>query len=201
MLESNGHGNDATPCNETAMSVSLTPSLSRKRARGSKSLREFHVKIYSLRELFRNLHEIGAMLKKILFLLLWLPPAMAGADCINVNLGVTGKIYCLEVANTDKLLRKGLQGRHSLPRNGGMLFVFPTDATRVMWMKDTLMTLDMLFLDDSGGIRSMDTRISPSDIKLYAQARYVIELAGGTAEKLQLAPGYKVSLPAIRLEP
>ena len=45
VFPSNGHGNDATPCNETAISVSLTPSLSRKRARGSKSLRVFHVKV------------------------------------------------------------------------------------------------------------------------------------------------------------
>lgn len=117
------------------------------------------------------------------------------AECINVVLGSADSVYCLERADSDQSRKTGLQGRRSLPVNGGMLFVFPDAAPRVMWMKDTLMTLDIIFLDDEGTVTSMASRVSPSRIKLFSSARYVIELAGGTAEKLGLWPGDKVMLP------
>lgn len=129
-----------------------------------------------------------------LSLLLMLSPALAEADCVNMGLGSTKKIYCLEVADTDQMRKTGLQGRRSLPKLGGMLFVFPDDAPRVMWMKNTRMTLDIIFLDNEGTIRNLASRVSPSKIKLFSPARYVIELAGGTAEKLDLWPGDRVLL-------
>lgn len=122
-------------------------------------------------------------------------PVLAEANCVNVELGVAKKIYCLEVVDTDQARKTGLQGRRSLPRFGGMLFVFPDDAPRIIWMKNTLITLDIIFLDDEGAVRSMASRVSPSKIKLFSSARYVIELAGGSAEKLDLWPGDKVLLP------
>ena len=126
---------------------------------------------------------------------LWmLSPVLAKADCMNVVLGAVGKIYCLEVADTEQTRKTGLQGRRSLSEDGGMLFVFSDDAPRVMWMKDTVITLDILFLDNDGAVRSMASRVSPSKIKLYSSARYVIELAGGTVEKLDLWPGDRVLL-------
>lgn len=130
-----------------------------------------------------------------LSLLLMLSPALAEADCVNMVLGSTKKIYCLEVADTDQMRKAGLQGRRSLPKLGGMLFVFPDDAPRVMWMKNTLMTLDIIFLDNEGIVKNMASQVSPSQIKLFSSARYVIELAGGTVEKLDLWPGDKVLLP------
>jgi hypothetical protein len=137
-------------------------------------------------------------LKKLFFALsffLLLSPVMAIAGCVSVNLGAAGKAFCLEVADTDQARKTGLQGRRSLPRFGGMLFIFSDDAPRVMWMKDTRMTLDIIFLDNDGVVRSLASRVSPSKIKLFSPARYVIELAGGTAEKLDLWPGDKVLLP------
>lgn len=124
-----------------------------------------------------------------------LSPVLAGADCVNIELGAAKEIYCLEVAESDQARKTGLQGRRSLPRAGGMLFVFPEDAPRVMWMKDTLLTLDIIFLDDKGTVRSLASRVPPGKIKLFSSARYVIELAGGTAEKLDLWPGDMILLP------
>lgn len=123
-----------------------------------------------------------------------LSPALAIADCVNVRLGAAGEVYCLELADTEQAHKTGLQGRRSLPRFGGMLFIFPDDAPRVMWMKNTRMTLDIIFLDNEGTIRNLASRVPPSKIKLFSSARYVIELAGGTAEKLDLWPGDKVLL-------
>lgn len=124
-----------------------------------------------------------------------LVPALAQAGCINAELGAAREVYCLEMADDHRARELGLQGRKSLPKRGGMLFVFPDDAPRVFWMKNTLMTLDIIFIDDQGVIRSLASRVSPGKIKLFASARYVIELAGGTAEKLDLWPGDKVLLP------
>ena len=112
-----------------------------------------------------------------------------------MKVGLGAATYCLEVADTEQARQTGLQGRRSLSELGGMLFVFPENAPRVMWMKDTLMTLDMLFIDDEGIVLSMASRVPPSSIKLYSNARYVIELAAGTVEMLDLWPGDKVSLP------
>lgn len=124
-----------------------------------------------------------------------LSPVLAIADCVNVKLGSAEEIFCLELADTEQARKTGLQGRRSLPKFGGMLFVFPDDAPRVMWMKDTRMTLDIIFLDNDGVVRSLASRVSPSKIKLFSSARYVIELAGGTVEGLNLWPGDKVLLP------
>lgn len=111
---------------------------------------------------------------------------------MSVKFGVDKETYCLEVADTDQAREVGLQERESLPKRGGMVFIFQDDAPRVFWMKKTLMTLDIIFLDDEGVVRSLASRVSPSKIKLYSSARYVIELAGGTVEKLNLWPGDKV---------
>ena len=119
-------------------------------------------------------------------------PVSAKAGCMSVKFGVDKETYCLEVADTDQAREVGLQERESLPKRGGMVFIFQDDAPRVFWMKKTLMTLDIIFLDDEGVVRSLASRVSPSKIKLYSSARYVIELAGGTVEKLNLWPGDKV---------
>jgi len=130
----------------------------------------------------------------LIFLLLIIlqSPISAKAGCMDVKLGVARETYCLEVADTNQTREAGLQGRKSLPKLGGMLFIFPDDAQRVFWMKKTLMTLDIVFLDNDGIVRSLASRVSPGKIKLYSSARYVIELAGGTAEKLDLWPGDRV---------
>lgn len=114
---------------------------------------------------------------------------------MKVVLGVAKEVYCLEVADTYQAREMGLQRRKSLPEHGGMVFMFSDDAPRVFWMKDTLMTLDIVFLDNDGVVRSMASRVSPGKIKLFSSARFVVELPGGTAEKLDLWPGDKVIFP------
>lgn len=120
---------------------------------------------------------------------------LAKADCVNVKLGISGEVFCLELADTEQSQKTGLQGRRSLSKFGGMLFVFPEDAPRVMWMKNTRITLDIIFIDNKGTVVSLASRVSPGRIRLCSSARYVIELAGGTVERLDLWPGDKVLLP------
>lgn len=76
-----------------------------------------------------------------------------------------------------------------------MIFIFPENEPRVFWMKETLIELDILFLDDAGEVQSLVTRVQPGPVKLYASAKYVIELPGGEGEAMGLWPGDKVQFP------
>ncbi|MDP2785170.1 MAG: DUF192 domain-containing protein [Sulfurimicrobium sp.] len=122
-------------------------------------------------------------------------PVHAKDSCVPVHFVAAKESFCLEVADTFASREAGLQNRDSIPSRGGMIFVFPENAPRVFWMKDTLLELDILFLDGAGVVRGLVTRVPPGPIKLYAPARYVIELPGGTGEALGLWPGDKVLLP------
>lgn len=121
--------------------------------------------------------------------------AHAEGSCAPVHFVAAKESFCLEVADTKASRETGLQGRGRLPKQGGMLFIFPEDESRVFWMKETLIELDIIFLDEAGVVQSFVTRVPPGPIKLYAPAKYVIELAGGEGEAMGLWPGDKVLLP------
>ena len=54
----------------------------------------------------------------------------------------------LEVARTPREQERGLMNREWIPENGGMLFVFPDDAIRSFWMRDTIVGLDLVFIGE-----------------------------------------------------
>jgi uncharacterized membrane protein (UPF0127 family) len=95
----------------------------------------------------------------------------------------------LETASTPAQQERGLMNRTSLSQHTGMIFVFPSDSQVSFWMKDTLIPLDMIFVDSGGTVRRVFARVPvvtpntpDSAIPLEtARARYVIELAAGEA--------------------
>lgn len=115
--------------------------------------------------------------------------------CVPVRFELAKEPFCLEVADTYASRETGLQNRNNLSKRGGMIFIFPENEPVLFWMKDTLIELDIIFLDSAGVIQSMVTRVPPSPIKIYGSARYVIELSGGEGEAMGIWPGDKVSLP------
>jgi len=128
-------------------------------------------------------------------------PAHAEEPCVPVHFAAAKESFCLEVADTFASRETGLQNRTGLPSRGGMIFVFPGNEPRIFWMKDTFIELDIFFLDGAGVVQSFVTRVPPGPIKLYAPARYVIELPGGAGEALGLWPGDKVLLPKRLMRP
>ena len=137
-----------------------------------------------------------------LALLLIALPVRAEKHCLPVSFfPQTSEVFCLEVADTYASRETGLQNRLSLPKNGGMIFVFPENAPRVFWMQNTMMELDFLFLDDDGIVQNLVTHVQPGAIKIYGPARYVIELPGGVGETLGLWPGDKVLFAKENLQP
>jgi hypothetical protein len=108
--------------------------------------------------------------------------------------------FSIELALSDAQMEQGLMFRRSLAPNAGMLFDFRSLTNVSMWMKNTLIPLDMLFLDTQGRIIDIHERAVPYStdvIAAKAPARYVIELNGGTAARLGIKPGDQATSPAI----
>ena len=106
--------------------------------------------------------------------------------------------YNLEVADTHQKLMKGLMYRKSMPLDHGMLFVFsPLHPQPVaMWMKNTYISLDMLFLNEEKIIIGIAEKTVPMSLKTIAPTKkkvsYVIELNGGEVQKHNIKIGDKV---------
>ncbi|HEX2138826.1 MAG TPA: DUF192 domain-containing protein, partial [Woeseiaceae bacterium] len=103
------------------------------------------------------------------------------------------------LAETSAQHRRGLMFVRDLPRLTGMLFVYPESAMRSMWMKNTYIPLDMLFIRADGVVSSIarDTEpLSLASIPSEEPIRYVLELNAGVTEELGIGPGSVVHLPA-----
>ena len=104
----------------------------------------------------------------------------------------------VELARTDAQRARGLMDRASLADDAGMLFLFEETADHSFWMKNTLIPLDMLFVDSGGCVVKVHERARPGDlstIKANVPVALVVELAGGTAATLGLAKGDRVVRP------
>jgi uncharacterized membrane protein (UPF0127 family) len=128
--------------------------------------------------------------------------ATAGAPA-PITVSIKGKPFQLEVAVTEDQHARGLMFRESMPADHGMLFVFDTPGLYSFWMHNTLIPLDILFLDPSGKIVDIHTR-KPKDetgMPPRAPAQFVIELNADTAKNLNLNIGDTIPLPNKYLKP
>lgn len=100
--------------------------------------------------------------------------------------------FLVELAVTDQEQALGLMFRPSLAADAGMLFVYPYEQEILMWMKNTLIPLDMIFADAAGRIVSIAHRTVPHSLEIVSSrrlAKLVLEVNGGTADRLGLQPG------------
>ncbi len=107
-------------------------------------------------------------------------------------------LFKVWVANTEAHRQQGLMFVKSLPDNTGMLFIFDRPQPLQMWMKNTLIPLDMIFIDADGRIDSIAVNTTPMSLKIVASKRAVLgvlELAGGTTEQLGIHAGAIVKHP------
>lgn len=105
----------------------------------------------------------------------------------------------VEVARTSKDRERGLMFRTSLPEDAGMLFDFHGEQTILMWMKNTPLPLDMIFVSRAGRVVSVTQGAEPFSEKVIssgAAASAVIEVNAGTARRLSVAVGDVVRHPA-----
>ncbi|MEL6868203.1 MAG: DUF192 domain-containing protein [Pseudomonadota bacterium] len=96
------------------------------------------------------------------------------------------------VADTRAQKARGLMYVRNMPPRAGMLFDYEQPRQMSMWMKNTLIPLDILFIDADGDVINIardTTPLSLDSISTVAPARYVLELNAGVADALQLAAG------------
>jgi uncharacterized membrane protein (UPF0127 family) len=109
-------------------------------------------------------------------------------------------VFSVELAVTEREKTHGLMFRRSVPDFTGMLFDFGTDQPQIMWMKDTYVSLDMIFIQSDGRIRRIAENTRPQSKKLIRSGgpvRAVLEVAAGTARKLGIEPGDRVESPVL----
>ena len=105
--------------------------------------------------------------------------------------------FTLEWATTPREREHGLMGRKSMPADHGMIFDFGTEQSVIFWMKDTPLSLDMVFIAADGTVRNVAHRAVPFALDMIpsgAPVRYVLEVNGGTAERLGIVPGTTVEI-------
>lgn len=105
----------------------------------------------------------------------------------------------VEVVRTPAARTQGLMYRTTLGDDEGMLFVFDETSDHGFWMKNTFLSLDMLFLDEAGAVVGVHERATPQStatISIGRPSRYVLEVPGGWAARHGVRPGTRVELPA-----
>lgn len=123
-------------------------------------------------------------------------PAPTTLPSVEVTLG-TGR-FTLEVADDPAEQETGLMYRRSMAADHGMIFVFPWSDVRGFWMKNTLIPLDIVYLDDEAAVLNVEQMIplDLSAVRSDGRARYAIELNAGTAKRVGIKRGDRVALPA-----
>jgi uncharacterized membrane protein (UPF0127 family) len=119
------------------------------------------------------------------------PPMNPTRQLLSLN----GHQLMIEVAATAPARACGLSMRDSLPRDHGMLFVFPDEQVREFWMKNTLIPLSIAFLDADGRvleIHEMDPREPERRRKSSAPVRYALEVNLGWFRSKGIQPGDRV---------
>lgn len=108
-------------------------------------------------------------------------------------------ILQVEIAKDAQTRTKGLMHRQFLAPNQGMLFVYPDSRRRQFWMKETLIPLDILFIDQAGKVINIEQGIPQTleRLKSAGPARYVLEINQGLAKKWGIATGNQITVPAI----
>ncbi|KFA92410.1 hypothetical protein Q664_15520 [Archangium violaceum Cb vi76] len=98
----------------------------------------------------------------------------------------------VEVAATPEARTRGLMWRQELPAGQGMLFIFPEEEVQSFWMRNTLIPLDMLFIDSAGKIVGIVENAQPRTLtsrSVGLPGRYVLEVPGGWSRATGIARG------------
>jgi uncharacterized protein len=126
------------------------------------------------------------------------PARPAGQHVLEIASKTGVHAFSVEIAQNDAERAKGLMFRKELPEGQGMLFDFKQDQDVAFWMENTYIPLDMIFIRGNGTILRIEenaTPLSTRNIPSGGPVRAVLEVIGGTARKLGIAPGDHVAYP------
>ena len=114
---------------------------------------------------------------------------------ITIATDAASTLLTAEIADTPELRERGLMFRHIMPPDQAMLFDFGNPRPVAMWMKNTYMSLDMLFVREDGTIAAVAENTIPKSldtISVQEPVKGVIELAAGTVKRLGIHRDDKV---------
>ena len=106
----------------------------------------------------------------------------------------------VEVAATDPMRERGMMWRKELAEGKGMLFVFPTEEEHSFWMRNTLIPLDMIFIDAKQSVVGIVENAPPRSLvsrTVGAHSKYVLEVPGGWCQKIGIRAGSRAMLEGI----
>lgn len=141
----------------------------------------------------------------MLALLVWAgvprPVAAADTEILEIASKTGVHVFSVELARTDADRSRGLMHRKSLPAGRGMLFDFERDQMVSMWMRNTYISLDMIFIRRDGTIARIAENTEPLSERIISSGvpvRAVLEVIAGTSRRLGLVPGDRVAHPMFR---
>ena len=130
---------------------------------------------------------------------LWRPAlAEGGLEKFEILTSDGARVFQVEVMRTESERARGLMFRRYMPDDRGMLFAFGRNEPAFMWMKNTYIPLDMVFIDRKGVVASIAADTEPFSERTIASGAPVwgvVELNAGAAAKMGLAVGDKVRHP------
>jgi uncharacterized protein len=120
------------------------------------------------------------------------PPKL---EPMTISTNFSSTMLTAEIADTEELRERGLMFRHIMPPDQAMLFDFGKPRPVAMWMKNTYMSLDMLFVREDGTIAAIAENTTPKSldtVSVQEPVKGVIELAAGTAKRLGIHQNDKI---------
>lgn len=116
-------------------------------------------------------------------------------DVLNIISGERKISFKIELAISSEERSKGLMHRDKLPLDHGMLFIYPNNQHVTMWMKNTLIPLDMIFIRQNGEIEKIVRMTTPNSLKYISSnnlVKAVLEINGGLSNYLKINKGDKI---------
>jgi uncharacterized membrane protein (UPF0127 family) len=140
----------------------------------------------------------------LLAVLALLPASAAVASCADGAVDLRGDWgsarFTVEVADDPAERAQGLMNRPSLPRGAGMLFLYEAPQRATFWMRNTLIPLDMIFMDETGTVTRIHENAVPLDettIDGGDGVRAVLEINGGLARAIGIGVGSELRHPGL----
>ena len=142
----------------------------------------------------------------VLSLALWALAGSAAAACASDRLDLRGPFglasFRVAVADDPEERAQGLMHVEEMGRFEGMLFIYERPQPVAFWMKNTLIPLDMIFADSAGVVQRVHANAIPGDLTAIPggeDIQYVLEVNGGLAATLGIAPGAEMRHPGIAM--
>jgi uncharacterized membrane protein (UPF0127 family) len=128
------------------------------------------------------------------------PQTGLSVQTVSIQTAKGAVSFRCEVADTPERQETGLMFRREMAKDAGMIFIFPVPKRAGFWMHNTLIPLDLLFVDVTGRIESIAANARPLDDTVLPSrglVKAVIEINGGEAAARGIAVGDRVTVPRL----